>query len=488
MQEYQSRFEQLNQSIEPSDELILQTRQRMAEAKPQKWLPRMKKTVAVAVCTMLIFTGAVNVSPAFASAAAKVPIVRELVLAVAFDPSMKAAIEHNYVQLVKQSASDNGYQIDVEYLVADPGNLTVYYKMDEITEMNSEADLESSTGLYEEYQFEFDLLRMNGEELKATATWDYPISDEEKEALNKAQFYFTGEEKLPEQMLLRLIVKKALPLSEGEQKQLEESMVVSSDEMDSVIAHFEAARPEYEEVARMTLPIYVDKDDLFNVRTLEINQMVNLDGQKVIFDKVEIYPTQVRVFWHPDEANTHHINGMQVSLQSRKRGNWKAISNGVTGIGTMGKPQQLWLDSSWFGDGKEYQLSIERYGLLPKEKKTVTYDYATNTFTNLPEYVRLERVQPCDTGLFMEFVFCNNEEKINGHVLQHDSVTQVGSGQSYDEKYRRDEEKGIYWFYNSFIVEGDAYKHGPITFDVTWAPSKILEELIIVPLDVDEAE
>ena len=87
-------MQEMNDRITPSDALLIDTRSRMAQAKPRsKWVPRLQKTIAVVTCTLLIFVGAVNVSPAFASGAAKVPIVRELVKAVLFDPSMKAAID-----------------------------------------------------------------------------------------------------------------------------------------------------------------------------------------------------------------------------------------------------------------------------------------------------------------------------------------------------------------------------------------------------------
>ena len=479
MQEYQNRFQQLNQTIEPSEELLFQTRQRMAETRPQKWIPRVQKAAAVAACTVLLFTGAVNLSPAFAQAAAKVPIVRELVLAVAFDPSMKAAIEHQYVQLIKQTAEDNGYQLDVEYLVADPRNLTVYYKMPEITEKNSE------TG--EDYQFDFNLLAADGSELKCGATWDYPLSEEEKQALNEVKFHFNGEDTLPKQVILQLVVKKALPFSDEEQKKIEAGRELFGTA--NAIAHFEEPRPEYEEVACMQVPLAIDQGSLFNVRTIELNRTVELEGQKLIFDKVEIYPTQVRILWHADENNTHLVDGMKIALQSREHGRWEGISNGVTGIGMLGKPQQIWLESSWFDYETEYQLAIERYAMIPKEQQTVTYDYATNTFTNLPDYARLVEAVPCDTGLFMQFEFQSTDEVVHGEVLQHESVTQssggghVIGGMFGGQNNEEDEATGIYWFYNQFIVTG--YEDGPITFNVTWAPPETLEEPVIVPLYMD---
>ena len=167
---------------------------------------------------------------------------------MAFDPSMKAAIEHDYVQLVKKTATDNGFVLHIEYLVADPRNLTVYYKMDEITGFNE--------NYYEQYRFDFDLLDMNGNDLEGYgASWDYPISEEEKAALNAVKYNFTGEVTLPEQVQVRLIVKEAQPLSNEAQQ--------NSDDIENVnwanqhISHFEKPTPKYVQVAELIVPLTI---------------------------------------------------------------------------------------------------------------------------------------------------------------------------------------------------------------------------------------
>ena len=476
-------MQEMNERILPSAQLLADTRNRMAQTKPRsKWVPRMQKAVAVAACTLVVFTSAVNLSPAFASAAANVPIVRELVKAVAFDPSMKAAIEHDYVQLVKKTATDNGFTLKVEYLVADPRNLTVYYKMNEITERNSQDG--------PDYQFDFDLLDMNGENMEGYgASWDYPISEDEKEALNAVKFNFSGEETLPEQVQLRLIVKEAQPLSPEDQKKLDEAR--NKTGLAGSIASFEEPRPEYKEVANMIVPLTIDKDTLFNVRTLNMNRTVELDGQRIVFDKVEIYPTQIRVLWHTDETNTHLIDGLRIELQSKERGKWQGISNGVSGIGATDSPErQTWLESNWFSDEEEYQLVITQYALIPKDKRMVSYDYSTNTFTNLPEYAWLKEAIPSESGLYMEFEFKSTTEVVNGGVLQREEFDRMGSGKVYEDDKNVDATEGFggytrdgeHWFYNMFIVPGDEYKTEPIIFKLTWAPPILLEEPIIVPI------
>ncbi len=476
-------MQEMNEGILPSAQLLADTRARMAQTKPRsKWVPRMQKAVAVAACTLVIFTGAVNLSPAFASAAANVPIVRELVKAVAFDPSMKAAIEHDYVQLVKKTATDNGFTLEVEYLVADPRNLTVYYKMAEITAFNENH--------YEQYRFDFDLLDMDGNDLEGYgASWDYPISKEEVEALNAVKYNFTGEAILPEQVQVRLIVKEAQPLSEEDQKKLDAmgNPIGASQH----VSHLEEPEPEYVQVAEIVVPLTIDQSSLFNVRTLELNQTVDLEGQKVVFDTVEIYPTQIRVLWHADEVNTHWINNLRIELQSKERGNWQGISNGVSGIGATDSPErQTWLESNWFSDEEEYQLVITQYALIPKDKRMVSYDYSTNTFTNLPEYARLKEAIPSESGLYMEFEFKSTTEVVNGGVLQREEFDRMGSGKVYEDDKNVDATEGFggytrdgeHWFYNMFIVPGDEYKTEPIVFKLTWAPPILLEKPIIVPI------
>ena len=90
----------------------------------------------------------------------------------------------------------------------------------------------------------------------------------------------------------------------------------------------------------------------------------------------------------------------------------------------------------------------------------------------------------------MQFEFQSTDEVVHGEVLQHESVMQSGSGGGHviggmfgGRNNEEDEAKGIYWFYNQFIVTG--YEDGPITFNVTWAPPETLEEPVIVPLYMD---
>src|SRR5699024_3152488 len=62
----------------------------------------------------------------FALACARVPVLKELAAAVAFSPSLKAAVENDYVQYIGQSQTENGITVNLEYLMADRGGLMLF--------------------------------------------------------------------------------------------------------------------------------------------------------------------------------------------------------------------------------------------------------------------------------------------------------------------------------------------------------------------------
>ena len=68
----------------------------------------------------------VNYSMPFAQACSAVPVLRELMAAVAFSPSLKLAVEHNYAQYIGEEQTQNGVTLRLEYLILDQGQLQFF--------------------------------------------------------------------------------------------------------------------------------------------------------------------------------------------------------------------------------------------------------------------------------------------------------------------------------------------------------------------------
>ena len=71
----------------------------------------------------------VNLSVPFARACGSVPLVRELAKAVAWSPSLSAAVENAYVQPIGQSQTVNGITATVEYVIVDQKQLNIFYTL-----------------------------------------------------------------------------------------------------------------------------------------------------------------------------------------------------------------------------------------------------------------------------------------------------------------------------------------------------------------------
>ena len=102
----------------------------------------------------------VNLSLPVALACAHVPALLPLLQAVAFSPSLKAAIQHNYAQYIGQSQTVDGITLDLSYLILDNAQLTLLVEAD---------------GPYDTYQLLAEFQTLDGEKLPLSSiSGDFP--------------------------------------------------------------------------------------------------------------------------------------------------------------------------------------------------------------------------------------------------------------------------------------------------------------------------
>ena len=84
---------------------------------------------SLAAC-FLGFVLLVNLFPPFARACGSVPVLRELALAVAWSPSLSAAVENEYVQPIGKSQTENGITATIEYVIVDQKQVNIFYTLE----------------------------------------------------------------------------------------------------------------------------------------------------------------------------------------------------------------------------------------------------------------------------------------------------------------------------------------------------------------------
>ena len=313
---------------------------------------------ALAACFVLL----VNASVPFALAAGRVPILRALVSAVALDPSLKAAVAHDYVQLVKQTVKQDGVTLSVEYLVADPRNLTVFYTVTD--DAGRPLTLHPS------------LLDADGNELPASAVYGEELAglgQEERrdpEAVRRAQgnlckwkFHLSGKAsgQLPAEVILHA----------------EAALDDLSDERQDLNLRFE-------------LPLTIGERFRNAVRTFPVGQTVSVLGQALTIDRLEVYPTNTRIVWRTDPENTGWLTWLPFYLTDENGVRVDGIANGVSGMaGDQSSGWgETWLESAWFDTADELTVHLDEAAVLPKAGAQVTL-YADHTAEGLPDWVWL---------------------------------------------------------------------------------------------------
>ena len=326
----------------------------------------------------------VNISPSFAYAAGRVPILRDLALAVAFSPSLSAAVENEYVQPVGLEQTKDGIIARIEYLIVDQKQLNIFFTLDSdvYTRLCANASISDAEG---------------------ESMWGYSVIGssytEENGTLLKAVVDFQ-EGIMPDSMILTLEVYDNNPIERAPVTTLGESLL--ADDHD---------RPE--PITKFSFPLSFNPDYTAKGEKLTFNQDFYIDGQRLILDSVEIYPTTMRLNFSFDPANTAWPTDLRFELEDERGESFGSSSSGLKGYGF---PLFTYvLESPYFSDSKHLNLRFTGADWLDKGKERVHLDLVNKTADFLPEGVDFTDAQKQEGGWLL---FFTAESLGNGQTQQ----------------------------------------------------------------------
>ena len=273
-EEYQTLLSQLEQETPPPLGGCVERARKKARRR-RGWGTSLASLGGVAAAFVLL----VNTSVPFAMACARIPGLRELTAAVAFSPSLKTAVENDYVQLIGQTQTADGITLKMEYLIFDPTQLHFFFTVD--------------GGDYDSFHVYPSISGPDGEELEG-----YGITSAMSLPGELSDFGVTFNEgfRAPE----------ALKLTCRVTGHRERTGVAPADSS----AHDPETHREPEVIARFTFDLILDPRFTAPGRTLPIEQWVTVDGQRLLIRSLEINPTHARLTVVSDEANTAWCKGL----------------------------------------------------------------------------------------------------------------------------------------------------------------------------------
>lgn len=393
--------------------------------KKRKIRATLLRTSVAAILVILVgFSVLVNTSYAFAESIIKIPPLRAIAKLVAMDPTLKAALNNDYIQLVgKTQDTENGY-LSIHYIVADAQQLTVF-----VTEKNIDFN----------HNLVFDS-KTNKEILCSSGMTRY-VEDPKsgKEELFGITYDIVDGYELSDTIQLDYILKDS----------------------------------------GKTLSFNIDLDKKFknNLVDYKINKTANVAGQLVNLDKIRISPTKARLFFTVDPSNTAYIKRLNLALKDENGKIWNTESNGLSGYFNQEGTDlnSIMLESTYFSKPKHLTLEISGYEFVTKSNSKFIFDFDSRKFESLPDFVKFKEVTSRDGKLTIILTSKIGEEDNFGQIFSFEYTDMDGEkqhiiSQGMSSSHTED---------SSAFIEIEDLKSGKATFTQSDSPQQKIEPIVV---------
>lgn len=397
-EEYRQLLEQLDKTP-ASLEYTLQRAQAREKACRCKWRLLGVPVGSLAVC-FTVFVLLVNLFPTFAYACGGVPVLRELAKAVAWSPSLSAAVENQYVQPIGMSQTENGITATVEYVIVDQKQVNIFFTLE------GEYDFLSADRLTLSPVQQCSILGADFRQPPGTLlrfTLDY------------------GEGNVPDGFTMTFPVfgeyARENQAPAASERSYEEEMLSPEEE------------PEQEILAEFTFDLHFDPAYTDQGEQISVQKDFVLDGQTLTVTEAEVYPTHVRIHVIGAEENTAWLKGLEFYLEDENGNRFEAISSGIVASGDTDTPANVSfrLESTYFSRSEHLTLYITGAEWLDKARERVEIDLKNQTAPWLPEGVVLREAKEYPDGWTLRFAVEKGIQKQPFSMTFYDE-----GGQSYE--------------------------------------------------------
>lgn len=301
----------------------------------------------------------VNLSVPFARACGSIPVLRELAKAVAWSPSLSAAVENQYVQPMSQSQTVNGITATIEYVIVDRKQVNIFYTLESRQYGQLEAD---------------SRITLPGDEGGYSGgSSSYGVPNGELRSV-RADFI---ERDVPDTLDLTLCVWAKEP-------EREEPTAYDID------TEFEKPFLEPDYLAELTFTLTFDPCYTAQGQIIPVDTQFTLDGQTFTLTEAELYPTHLRVNLEDDGSNAAWLTALELYLENEHGERFYASTNGISATGDPDGEGcgTFWLDSPFFSQGDHLTLCVTRAKWRDKTAPMTRLDLRRGTAQHLPEGIR----------------------------------------------------------------------------------------------------
>ena len=406
---FKDEYRKIYDQVTPDNKLISDTLtlKPVSKTSPLKRISRFTALPVGAVASLFItFTLLVNLSPAFVLALEPIPVLREiagilnfspeLIKTVEYSPSLNAAVDNDYIQIIGLEQTVNGITMQIECVIVDEQQLHIFYKL--LSEEYTDTFLRDRT-LHDTKGRPLDgYTSYTSRSLKGY--WDGDIQQED---LRHIIFVFSDSE-VPGELIFECGVTD---LYKSEYEPLGQDS-----------AFFSLASPI--PVSVFSFPLSFDKSLIPETEAIPVNQEISLDGQEITVIEINVSPTHTRVDIDMPETNTAWLKALSLYLIDENGVRYNqtgyCIDNPAYNFADNTyntSKNTYYLESTYFAESSELTLVITDAVWLDKDAGLTKIDLVHNTAENLPPNVELIYIGRVDNDYCMTFSAPNRESKFS---------------------------------------------------------------------------
>lgn len=353
MEEYKALLAELEETPPALEHTVQRAR---ARRRRRRWGRGLGIPAGSAAAVFAAFVLLVNLSTPFALACGRVPVLRDLAAAVSFSPSLSAAVEHDYVQYVGQSQTANGFTMTLEYLFPDQGQLLFFATVTGPREVESVMVSPTFT--------DGEGKALEGYSITCLSFAPGELSNAFALIPNRAE-----EPVLPGVLQVECQVDARIPFQDSGADQTADAVFTFRFPLDGTL--------------------------LEQRERVEVDRWVDLDGNRIRIDALEIYPTHARLTLTQDPDNPEQLQSIRFYLEDERGRRYESGSSG-TGILSLGS--SYWCESPFFSEPQSLTLHVTQAVWLEKGREYVTIDLDSGrALSPLPEGISVS-VHRTETG------------------------------------------------------------------------------------------
>ncbi|MGF7049949.1 hypothetical protein J2T13_004472 [Paenibacillus sp. DS2015] len=301
-----------------------------------------RRMVSFTACLLvLVSIASVRFSPVVAAYVSDIPGLRSLVQLINNDKGLQLALENDFMQSVDQSIEHDGIKLTVDSLIIDKSRVIVFYTLDNMDGRKRAINL-------------VDVKLLNYTETSTS----FGISDFKEDWESKQGTFdisLNNEIDIPDNLDLNLRVGTGNRATES-----------------SSVFQFE---------------IPVDKEKFAGLKeTYDIDQTVIVEGQRISFGTMTIYPTRIGLEVAYDPSNTKKLFSFDdIRIEDEHGETFGTITNGISSSLMDDNRQVLYFQSNYFRKPDQLYLRASSIRALDKSKLEVLVDLDRKVLLTRPD-------------------------------------------------------------------------------------------------------